>query len=174
MTKLSDMQLVLLTAAWQRDDGSLLPPPESLGDQATAIRKTIEGLIKKGCATEKEGMTAAQAWRTDGDLTFGVVITEAGLATINPAPNFDEGADKPDSVADYVAPLTPARAPSKQSLVLDLLKREGGATLDDIVKATDWLPHSTRAVLTGLRKKGHGIERSKVEGVSRYQIRTAA
>jgi hypothetical protein len=167
------MQLVLLTTAWQREDGSLLPPPKSLGDQPAAIRKTIEGLIKKGFAAEKEGMTSVRAWRTDGDLSFGLVITEAGLATINPTPNF-EGIDKTDSLADYVAPLTPARAASKQSLVLDLLKREGGVTLDDIVAATGWLPHSTRAVLTGLRKKGHEIERSKVEGVSRYQIRAAA
>jgi hypothetical protein len=31
-----------------------------------------------------------------------------------------------------------------------MLKRSGGATLDEIVKATGWQPHSTRAALTGL------------------------
>ncbi len=34
--KLSDIQLILLATAVQRDDGSVLPPPESLGDQARA------------------------------------------------------------------------------------------------------------------------------------------
>lgn len=174
MTKLTDMQLILLTTAWQREDGSLLPPPESLGDKQTAIRKTIEGFVKKGFAAEKEGMTATQAWRTDGDLTFGIVITEAGLATINPAPGAVEDGDKTDDLADYGASLRPARASSKRSLVLDLLKREGGATLGDIVEATGWLPHSSRAALTGLRQSGHDIASTKVEGATRYQLATAA
>lgn len=113
MTKLTDMQLILLTSAWQREDGSLLPPPESLGDKQTAIYKTIEGFIKKGFAAEKEGMTAAQTWRTDGDLTFGVVITEAGLATINPAPDAVEDTDKTDNLADHGAPPKPPRRPAR-------------------------------------------------------------
>jgi len=29
--------------------------------------------------------------------------------------------------------------------------------------ATDWLPHTTRAVLTGLRKRGYDIERETVK-----------
>ena len=69
--KLSDIQFVLLTAACQREDGGLLPPPESLGDQTGRIRKAVEALIKNDLAAEKEGMTAAQAWRSDGDLTIG-------------------------------------------------------------------------------------------------------
>ncbi|WP_029548773.1 DUF3489 domain-containing protein [Rhizorhabdus wittichii] len=174
MIKLTDMQLILLTTAWQRDDGSLLPPPESLGDKQAAIHKTIEGIIKKGFAAEKEGMTAAQAWRTDGDLTFGVVITEAGIATINPSPDAVEGTDGTDKLADHGLTPKPPRASSKRSLLLDLLKREGGATLGDIIEATGWLPHSSRAALTGLRQNGHDIASTKVEGVTRYQIATAA
>ncbi|UAK25639.1 DUF3489 domain-containing protein [Sphingomonas nostoxanthinifaciens] len=43
--------------------------------------------------------------------------------------------------------------------MLDLLRRDAGATLTELITATAWLPHSTRAALTGLRKKGHAIER---------------
>nr|WP_083434611.1 DUF3489 domain-containing protein [Sphingomonas sp. Y57] len=168
------MQLILLTTAWQRDDGSLLPPPESLGDKQAAIHKTIEGFVKKGFAAEKEGMTAAQAWRTDGDLNFGVVITEAGIATINSLPDAVKDTDRTDKLTDHGLPPKPARASSKRSLVLDLLKREGGATLGDIVEATGWLPHSSRAALTSLRQNGHDIASTKVEGVTRYQIAIAA
>ena len=32
------------------------------------------------------------------------------------------------------------------------------------------LPHTTRAALTGLKKKGHRIERTKVDGVSCYSL----
>ena len=59
---------------------------------------------------------------------------------------------------------------SKISIVIDLLKREHGATLDEMVKATGWLPHTTRAALTGLKKKGHTIEKSKRGDVTCYWI----
>lgn len=55
-------------------------------------------------------------------------------------------------------------------MVFALLRRSGGATLDDMVKATGWLPHTTRAALTGLKKKGHTVERTKMDGVSRYVL----
>ncbi|HCJ20892.1 MAG TPA: hypothetical protein DHV64_05050 [Erythrobacter sp.] len=38
--------------------------------------------------------------------------------------------------------------------VIALLKRKDGATLDEIIEATGWLPHTSRAALTGLKKKG--------------------
>ena len=36
-----------------------------------------------------------------------------------------------------------------------------GASLNDMVEVTGWLPHTTRAALTGLRHKGYAIERGK-------------
>lgn len=59
---------------------------------------------------------------------------------------------------------------SKIEQVLALLRRETGATLSELTDATGWLPHSTRAVLTGLRKKGHLIDRQKRGGISCYRI----
>lgn len=35
---------------------------------------------------------------------------------------------------------------------------------------TGWLPHSTRAALTGLRKKGYPIEKTTAEGITRYSL----
>ena len=40
---------------------------------------------------------------------------------------------------------------SKSDLVVTLLKRGGGTPLDEMVAATGWLPHTTRAALTGLK-----------------------
>jgi predicted Rossmann fold nucleotide-binding protein DprA/Smf involved in DNA uptake len=62
----------------------------------------------------------------------------------------------------------PKNAESKNSRVIALLHRQDGASLDELVAETGWQPHSTRAALTGLRKKGHVIRSDKVDGVRRY------
>jgi hypothetical protein len=61
-------------------------------------------------------------------------------------------------------------APSKSAFVQDLLRREEGASLDELVTATSWQPHSARAFISGLRKRGVEIEREKVEGSTRSRI----
>ena len=45
--------------------------------------------------------------------------------------------------------------PTKHQQVVDLLSREEGATLEEMSKLANWLTHSTRAFLTGLRKRGY-------------------
>ena len=84
------------------------------------------------------------------------------------------------------APATPApdaapanepkseTAPTKTATVLELLQQPEGASLAELVAATGWLPHTTRAALTGLRKKGHTIGKAKVDGATRYTIGGAA
>lgn len=65
----------------------------------------------------------------------------------------------------------PVRRESKASLVRGLLQRPEGATLEQLVAATGWLPHTARAALTGIRKKGAAVTSEKVEGQSRvYRI----
>lgn len=61
-------------------------------------------------------------------------------------------------------------ATSKIGTVLELLRREQGATLAELVNATGWLPQSTRAALTGLKNKGHTIEKSKRDEVTCYRV----
>ncbi len=89
-----------------------------------------------------------------------------------PAPTLDGvGTIAEAAAVPAAASLTAAETrPTKQGLVLDLLRRQGGVPLSAIVEATGWLPHTARAFLTGLRKKGHAIERIKVEGATRYTI----
>lgn len=63
------------------------------------------------------------------------------------------------------APAPPdPRGPSKIAILIALLERPGGATLAEMAASTTWLPHTTRAALTGLRKKGHAIERGTRDG----------
>ena len=62
------------------------------------------------------------------------------------------------------------RPGTKQALLIDLLKRKKGATIEAIVETLDWLPHTVRAALTRLRQQGFRIERVREDGVSRYRI----
>jgi hypothetical protein len=67
---------------------------------------------------------------------------------------------------EIAAGKLPARttADVKKSAVFEqLLTHEAGASLDELTTATGWQPHSCRAFLTGLRKKGWGIDRKKRE-----------
>src|SRR3954449_12350296 len=62
-------------------------------------------------------------------------------------------------------------APTKQAAVIGLLQREGGATLADLVDATGWLAHTTRAALTRLRQAGHVLDKAKDEaGGGRHSV----
>ncbi len=49
------------------------------------------------------------------------------------------------------------RQGTKQALLIDLLKRKKGATIDDAVKATGWQPHSVRGAISGALKKRLGL-----------------
>ena len=59
---------------------------------------------------------------------------------------------------------------TKLGLVLTLLQQDGGVLLSALVEATGWQTHTVRAALTGLRKKGHTIERSRIDGETRYAV----
>ena len=76
-----------------------------------------------------------------------------------------------DGVAEATArnPSTPIveRQGTKSALLLSLLSRPEGATIAQVVESTGWLPHSARAALTGLKKKGHTIVSEKPEGGER-------
>lgn len=68
----------------------------------------------------------------------------------------------------------PEKATSKASLVLNMLQQPAGATIEQMVAATGWLPHTTRAVLTGFKKKGHVVTSDKADGIRTYRIAEAS
>ena len=66
------------------------------------------------------------------------------------------------------------RADSKQAKLIEMLKRQDGATIDEIVKKFDWQPHTVRgAIASALKKKlGLDVQSEKIEGRGRvYRIR---
>jgi hypothetical protein len=67
-----------------------------------------------------------------------------------------------------------AREGSKTAKVLGLLRRPDGATLKELMKATNWQPHSVRGFLSGAigKKMGLKVTSAKGEGGERsYSVR---
>jgi hypothetical protein len=170
---LTDTHLVLLSAAAQRQDGLLTPPDRLQGSarQALAAKLLTSGLAQEIAVTRDQ-----PHWHTDeGGCPKGLQITRAGLEAIGIDPDDEQHGSAPAEAASRPiasgSSSSKPQAGSKQALVLELLRRDSGVSLDDLTAATGWLPHTTRAVLTGLRKKGHQIERRKGEdGRSSYRV----
>jgi hypothetical protein len=188
MTKLSDTQLVILSAAAQREDRNALPLPGSLRGGAAA--KVVGALLSRGLIAETatDSQTKADAalnriWRNDADGNAILLhITDAGLAAIGVEPDGGDsaltGADEaPSAEAPQDAPAAAGPAPkartprtgTKQAKLIEMLRADGGATIDEIVAATGWQAHTVRGAMSGALKKKLGltITSEKVEGRGR-------
>ena len=176
--RLNDTQLVLLSHAAQNDAGAILPLPSSQQQEEERARKELKSLLRRKLIAESEVASGSEAWRSNGDLSFGLFITDKGREAIGvgdeqeaPEDRSNAAVGAPDTSNQVAAAKTASpRAGSKIGTVIALLQRNEGATLTEMVTATDWLPHTTRAALTGLRKKGHAIAKAKRGDVTCYRI----
>lgn len=167
MTKLTDTQCVLLSTAAKRESLSVYPLPIGL-KAGGGLHKAFAALSARGLIEERETTETMAVSRTDGDYRYGLFVTPAGLIAIGIDCDADPSTDQPN-----VADAPKVERVTKTSAVLDLLRREEGATLAELIAATGWLPHTTRAALTGLRKKAHVIERGKRGDTTCYFLRAA-
>jgi Protein of unknown function (DUF3489) len=178
--KLTDAQLVMLSAAAQREDLCLIAPDKMKG---AVLTKVSEKLVKLGLAREVRAKAGIPVWRRDdAGQSYALELTAAGSKAIavddgseqaiapreapQPRPQPNPGATKasgPVAIGRHATTSTP-RAGSKLALVIKLLQRPDGATIVDLTDATGWLPHTTRAALTGLRKRGYAVVRGRVDG----------
>jgi Protein of unknown function (DUF3489) len=183
--KLTDAQLVVLSAAAQREDICLTAPARMKG---AVLTKVSEKLVKLGLVREVRARAGMPVWRRDdGGQSYALKLTAAGLKTIavgdgseaaiapreapqsRPSPD-TSSASGPGAIDEHAQTLTP-RAGSKLARLIDLLLRSDGATISDMTEATGWLPHTTRAALTGLRKRGYAVARERVDGAdSIYRV----
>ena len=170
---LTDTQLIILSSASQRQDG-LATLPEML--KAAAAKTAVKKLLGLGLLKEVRVKRDQPAWRTDAEeKPLGLKITKAGSATIavedEPAEegqaNEAEGSAKKQGAKSASEP----RSGSKQAQIIALMQRKGGAMLEDMIAATGWLAHTTRAALTRLRQAGHILDKAKREtGGTVYDI----
>lgn len=167
--QLSDTQSVILAAACARDDGAIFPVTASI--KGGAVGNVCKSLLKRGLIEEVPASDLNTVWRHDeeqGPLTLrATALAYSALQIGDPSEPGD--AVQPDAPQ----PAVPRRRGSKQALMIELLQRPEGATIQEVVEATDWQPHSVRGAISGLLKKklGLAVETEKVEGRGRvYRI----
>ncbi|MDP4026656.1 DUF3489 domain-containing protein [Methylobacterium sp. NEAU 140] len=193
---LSPIHRALVEAARRHPDHWLVPPERVRGG---ARRRLGEKLVALGLAELARHAEAAW-WVDPnhgptglrlgpGERGDGPTATVAGHAD-------DRMAMERDSPADLAAASSPAsRSPTepapggggaftmvvspspaeprswtKIARVLALLRRPEGVDLAALVAATGWLPHTARAALTGLRRKGHAMAACREDGRTVYRI----
>ncbi len=176
MPKLTDSQLVILSAAARRQDGAVLPLPKSLKVNKAAVTTVLESLLKKDLVAERPAAADEAHWREtrDGGRT-ALAIADAGLQAIgvdvdrktskqSPSTKAQQkkrrrrAERKPSGARPKGRTLPPAVRPgTKQALLIDLLKRKKGATIEEIVEATGWQAHSVRGTISGALKKKLGL-----------------
>ena len=90
---------------------------------------------------------------------------------VKPAPKKEAKAGKKATKPAAAKEAGTPRAESKGAKILELISRPKGATLTEIMKATDWQAHSVRGFLsTAAKKHGLKIESTKTEAGDRvYQ-----
>ena len=168
MTRLNDKQTAILRNAASRPEGTILPLPEDMQMKGGGLAAMLKALERRGLAKCSD-----DAW----------TITEAGWTAVGGEAedrdkNNDEetapqvGSEDPDANADDEdsAPKQLFRPGTRQAQLLDLLLRDEGADVDEMVHLTGWQSHSLRAVLTGFRKRGVEVTRTKEgNGVSVYR-----
>ncbi|MCC2653979.1 MAG: uncharacterized protein K0Q60_4145 [Microvirga sp.] len=169
--KLTDTQLIILSSASQREDGLAVLPEKLKGG---AAKKVVIKLLDQGLLKEVRGKRGEPHWRVDeNEHPIGLKLTRSGERAIRG----EEGAEaeeaptreglkqaaiaSPQARKSKTASHSGPREGTKKELVLSLLSRPEGATIDDLLSATSWLPHTTRAALTGLRKEGYEFAKRK-------------
>jgi Protein of unknown function (DUF3489) len=183
--KLTDAELVMMSAAAQREDLCLTAPDRMKG---AVVSKASAKLVQLGLAREIRAKTGAPVWRHDeAGRSFALKLTAAGLKVIAAEKGSGEAIEpseasqprllseaKNGTTLDDVGRHALAAAPrggSKLALVIELLRRFEGATIVDLTQATGWLAHTTRAAMTGLRKRGYAVVRERIgDGESVYRI----
>jgi len=157
MTKLNDKQTAILANAANYNHGSVLPLPETLQVKDGALNAVLRALQRR----EFIQRSAGDKW----------TITDAGRAAApaSPVTGTPEAADTGGGQPALFRPGT------RQAQLLKVLQRDEGADIDEMMQLTGWQPHSIRAVLTGFRKRGIEVTRTKEgNGVSVYRAAAPA
>lgn len=169
--KLSDSQRAILKAAAKNPKTDVREFMKHI--KSSHIRdKAVTALLNNGLIME------------DPDAEGVVyVISEAGFAAIGktlPAQVAEEDASKPEPEAKASVkkhePKSKREGASKKQIMIDMLSREEGATLKQLMEATGWLKHSVHGGMANLKKEihekhGQTITSTKGDGEERvYKI----
>jgi Protein of unknown function (DUF3489) len=153
-------------------------------------RRRSRPRVELGLTKEIKAKAEAPVWRRDQESgqDYALRATVAGIKAVTSEEQPEIAVEtqvqssatptlpSPIEVAADAAKVaktvnTEPRAGSKLASVIALLRRSEGATILALTEATGWLPHTTRAAITGVRKRGHSVVLDRdVEGASVYRL----
>ena len=185
MPLLSDSQLIVLTAACQREDRCVFPVTAKLKGNATG--NVLKSLLKKDLIKEVRAKRDDTVWRHDeerGRMTL--VATKAAFAALGIDPR-DEAEDAEGDAAEEAPASVEAkpnarpsssktkepkvpRKDSKQARLIAMLGRVKGASIDEVVEALKWQPHTVRGAIAGALKKKLGLDVTSEKGDKRGRV----
>jgi hypothetical protein len=165
-TNITKIQREVLEAAARRNDYAAWPIRSGKLNLGSATR-TMKELIRKGLVIEKLAIEKAPVWREDNDgRPLMAAISDDGLASVGMLPVGKKARPSPSTgkkdpvAADRAAVAAVSqdearrpRAGTKLAALVELLEREEGATLEQMVAATGWQGHSVRGVMSGALAK---------------------
>ena len=193
MAKLSDTAETILSTAASRDTHRVLPLPK-LKAPPVIVQKTLKSLLADGFIEEVPASPDDEVWEhseVTGRRTL--IVTKAGLSAIGieddaaTPPKRRHKADKSHTLgrsagrgAKVAKKASRARTgdgvpkTTKQSVVIGMLRRREGASLEEMMAATDWQAHSVRGFMSGALKKRLGMavvsEKDRKTGERRYFV----
>lgn len=182
-TKLSDTQLVILSATCQRPDLSVYPLATKLPGGAAA--KVLNSLLNKGLIKEIQAKRDDTVWREDkkrGRLTLK--CTKGAFDALGIEPDGTSTTEEDDTESTTKGSRRKAKptagdeaprtcADSKQAQLIEMLKTPDGASIEEIVKKLGWQQHTVRGAIAGALKKklGLNVTSEKIEDRGRvYRI----
>tara|TARA_Y100000031_G_scaffold105495_1_gene116085 strand:+ start:269 stop:703 length:435 start_codon:yes stop_codon:yes gene_type:complete len=103
---------------------------------------TVKSFNYKAKAIER-----VEALMKEHDLTVTDVLKAAGITML----------DGSEPEAPKQAKAQRRKRATKQSMLIDMIKRDEGASISQIVEATGWQPHTVRGAISGALKKKLGL-----------------
>jgi hypothetical protein len=167
--KLTDSQLVILSGAAKRSDGTVLPFPKSMKLNKGSATLVLKSLLKHKLVAEQFAERESEAWREDGDGNrITLSITPAGMEaigieelperTLEEAPTKSGAKSKTGRAGRTPKNTLTVRKGTKLAVLVHLLSRKSGVTIEEAAKSTGWQNHSVRGAISGALKKKFGLE----------------
>jgi hypothetical protein len=139
-------------------------PKVDTGTTKKAVANSVHGPQRRN----RRARSRSAAARTDRSGATATALPKSNL-------NGSDGVHEPEQARSYPEPIAERAdagtatvsgaeqppASTKRAQLIGLLERPEGATVAEIGQRLGWLPHTVRAAITGLRKAGREVTRSR-------------